>query len=121
MATMPLCLKLGYVGLAISVASGFLWMFGGTYWKPIRRIGIPILIALTSYYLGAVSLVVALMVGGILHLGDGFPDHRPSTADPGSWLGRQVETIIPDPDLGGEVTKWIPVVLVLVAIRILFI
>ena len=94
--------------LPISIISGILWMLGGTYWKGIRRYGIPFVVALFGAIVGLSELeylYVAISSCIILHIGDSFPDHRTTTADEGSWLGKQVEKIIPDMNIGGPITK----------------
>lgn len=101
---------LGPWGLLVSALSGLLWVLGGTYLKAIRRWGVPALqlaatIALRGFSVQA-ALVAAIGVA-LLHIGDGFPDRRPTTQDAGSWLGRLVECFILDPEVGGPVTKWL--------------
>lgn len=98
----------------VAPLSGLLWMAGGTYNKLIRRLGVPLLIYLSVslhipyqwWHLASLPLGFA-----ILSIGDGYPDTRLSTLDEGSWLGRCVDTIIDDPELGGVITKWlIPII-----------
>lgn len=96
-------------------------MLGGTIRKIIRRYGVPLLVGVVSCFmlksqLPILSIPIAILV---LHIGDGFPDHRPTTRDEGSALGRFVEKFIPDMEVGGIVTKllvvailqfaWIPI------------
>ena len=108
------------LGALFAVTSGFLWMMGGTIWKGLRRFGVPIMICHNfsqisgfewGYLLGAAAGIA------ILHIGDGFPDFRPTTADSGSWLGQKVRQIVirvtdstnedEIMDIGGPLTKWI--------------
>ena len=91
--------------LILSILTSLLWGLGGTFKKSIRRLGVPIAVTIVT--------LNPLSICGIfpLFLGDGFPDRRPTTSDEGSWLGRQVEKIIPDEYWGGIITKCIPVVL----------
>lgn len=115
-AVLPICFKVGWIGVSIAGLSGLLYCLGGTYSKLIRRLGIPVSIVLYMVILGFWYnwLLLTIPIGfGILSLGDGFPDHRPTTLDEGSWLGRLVEKVldgVPD-DIGGEITKWIIVLL----------
>lgn len=119
-ATLLLSLIFGWIGIVMSLVCGLFFMFGGTFHKAIRRVGIPGYIFGCSYFLLPVTpycyikyAISALLMFGILCLGDGYPDRRVSTADEGSWLGRQVEGWfnVLDPEIGGELTKWIVVVL----------
>jgi hypothetical protein len=89
----------------LPILTSMLWGLGGTVKKSIRRFGVPIAVLLFTHN--------PLSLCGIfpLFLGDGFPDHRESTKDEGSWLGRQVEKILPDEYVGGLTTKLIPVLL----------
>ena len=101
-----------WFGIVVSIVTGILWMLGGTYHTSIRREGIPILlfmIKISSFqWWHLISLILGIY---ILHQGDGFPDHRPTTQDPGSRLGRFVERFYPEDSVGGPITKWIIVVL----------
>jgi hypothetical protein len=109
-ATISSVLFLGWKGIPLALACGLLWMLGGTYLKTIRREGVNGAVFLYAcwfhgfqpFYLVGLGLGIA-----ILHIGDGFPDRRPTTADPGSWLGRQVEKWVPNPEVGGPITKWL--------------
>lgn len=100
----------GDIAVPVVAASSALWMLGGTFWKPLRRFGVP-----AAPVIGMLTMLrpeactwyfVAAVLGTIsLHIGDGFPDHRPTTSDKGSWLGRAVERILPAPEIGGPATK----------------
>ena len=58
------------------------------------------------YYFNNWSFLILPIGFGILCIGDGYPDYRPTTLDEGSWLGRQVEKLgLPD-EFSGELTKW---------------
>lgn len=101
-------------GILAAVLCGVLWVLGGTYWKPIRRFGVPSLMwVAVETYRGWPPIdlwpVLAFGLGvAILHIGDGFPDHRPTTEDEGSDLGRWVEEhITADDRIGGPLTKWL--------------
>lgn len=101
---------LGFWIIPVELLSAVLWSIGGVFYKPVRRFFVPIVPYLFLSYLNGFQLLYVLaVVGGIavLHIGDGFPDHRPTTKDPGSALGRFVEKFIPEPELGGKVTKWL--------------
>ena len=105
-----LIFKLHWIGLILSLLCGLLWMLGGTYHKAIRRFGVPVLILIfvSTKLFNPIAAAISLALGiGILHMGDGFPDYRPTTASSGSWLGRQVEKIFPQDDMGGPLTKWL--------------
>lgn len=105
-----LIFKLGWMALILSILSGLLWVLGGTYHKAIRRFGVPVLILIfvSTKLFNPIAAAISLALGiGILHMGDGFPDYRPTTASSGSWLGRQVEKIFPQDDMGGPLTKWL--------------
>lgn len=93
-----------YLAAPVCVISAILWTAGGTFWKPLRRYGVPITALIFS---GPVGLSLPAPVIGVawLHVGDGFPDTRPSTLAPGSWLGRQVQRVLPAPEIGGPATK----------------
>ncbi len=114
-STIVLFSILGIFGLVLSLFTGILWMLGGTYFKGIRRFGVPAVTFLfMAFFQGFKfhheSLVISGIVIGIiiLHQGDGFPDHRLTTQDEGSWLGRLVYKYIDDRDsVGGPITKWI--------------
>ena len=113
-ATASLVFLIGGWAVPLAVVSGALWMLGGTFKKGIRRYGVPFTISFfmavsgVPYWTNVGASVLGLTV---LHIGDGFPDRRPTTADEGSWLGRQVERIFPDDRIGGPVTKWlIPII-----------
>lgn len=86
------------------MASAVLWAIGGSWKKSIRRYGIPVMVAmcLSNYW--------ALMAIPVLHLGDGYPDNF--SGDEGSWLGQQVYQVIGPHEVGGLITKLIPVMLV---------
>ena len=105
-----LIFKLHWIGLILSLLCGLLWMLGGTYHKAIRRFGVPVLILIFmstvrfNPLLQGISLALSI---GILHIGDGFPDYRPTTLDAGSALGRLVEKFFPKDDIGGPLTKWL--------------
>ena len=103
LATVALAFKIHWWALLVIPLCGLLWMIGGTFPKAIRRWGVPIVCAvshLTWWCLLSIPLGVL-----ILSQGDGFPDHRPTTSDPGSPLGRFVERYLPNMDVGGLVTK----------------
>lgn len=110
LAASPSIYFIGWQGIFLSIACGILWMMGGTYKTAIRRFCVP-----ASIYIMATGILgfhwyylIGLAVGiGILHIGDGFPDRRPSTEDEGSWLGRQVEKVFPQDNVGGLITKLI--------------
>ena len=109
-ATTVLSFIFGWKYLLLSLATGLLWMAGGTYNKVIRRYGVPLAILLFQF--GLIQLVCNALGCAILHIGDGFPDHREATKDEGSALGRWVEKHIDSRDyVGGEITKWlIPII-----------
>lgn len=117
-AVLPICFKVGWIGVTIAALAGLLFMLGGTFLKSIRRFGVPILTCgVSCIILHNIWILVGVPIGfGILSIGDGFPDRRLGTYDRGSWLGRLVERIL-DPidqesiDGCGEVTKWCIVVL----------
>ena len=90
----------------VIAASSILWTLGGTFFKPLRRFGVP-LIALPFMWLSWSNVAAAVLGIVWLHQGDGFPDRRPTTADPGSWLGKLVEKAIPAPEIGGPFTKYL--------------
>lgn len=102
-------------GIPLALSCSLLWALGGTFNKAIRRFGVPALILLDVGHFNGYKTVyfVGMAVGIlILHLGDGFPDHRPETASSGSFLGRLVEVIVrpsdqAEADLAGIVTKWL--------------
>ena len=114
LSTLILTIKLGWLGIALSAITAVLWVLGGTFKKSIRRYGVPIttLVFCTAtlgfqwYYLLSLLGIVVLVQG------DGFPDHRPTTEDEGSRLGRFVEKYINSNDaIGGPITKLIIVLL----------
>ena len=124
LGTIPLIFKLGAYTPWLAVFCGVLWMLGGTYNKLIRRLGVPVSVFLYSCLVLPPSYWYALCVPmgyGVLCIGDGFPDNRPTTRDEGSFLGRLVERFISDEDGGGILTKiliplilqlaWIPIYL----------
>ena len=118
-AVLPICFKIGWIGLSVAGVAGLLWMAGGTYSKAIRRLGVPILAFLVSVSLIGFKwpFLGILAIGyGVLSLGDGYPDRRTSTYDFGSWLGREVEKFGFSDEVGGEITKWIPVILFQIAL-----
>jgi hypothetical protein len=96
----------GDIAVPAIACSSVLWMLGGTFNKAIRRFGVPVVCALS---VGAHGWYLAAPVIGVIWLyqGDGFPDHRPTTADAGSWLGRFVEKFVPQDEVGGPLTKYI--------------
>lgn len=99
---------IGWWGVLLAAGCGILWMLGGTYHKAIRRWLVPAAIAVTC---GFNFLAFAPGVA-ILHIGDGYPDHRVSTWDSGSALGQFVERVWDlHPDAGGAVTKWLIVLI----------
>lgn len=109
-ATIGSVLFLGWKGIILAVACGILWMLGGTYLKTIRREGVPAAVFLWASFFNGFHWWYLFAALGILvlHQGDGFPDHRETTADEGSWMGRWVEAHIEnDPEIGGPITKWI--------------
>lgn len=117
-AVLPICFKIGWIGLSIAGLSGICWMLGGTYGLWIRRILMNILICVISYIILHNMLVFLTFPLGwaVTSIGDGFPDRRLGTYDTGSWLGRQVEHIFNPIDnqeieFCGELTKWIIAVL----------
>lgn len=115
-ATITLILKLGWIMIPLALICGYLWMLGGSYFKAIRRAGVPIIVLIAYGFQSWLGSAVILSGGyGILCLGDGFPDYRPSTWDEGSWLGKQVERFTMDVELGGWITKLIPPVLLQLA------
>ena len=108
--TLVLTVILGWTGVSLSAVCGVLYMAGGTFNKSIRRFGIPLLIlAVCSLKLGFHWYYLFGLLGIIiLCQGDGFPDHRPTTEDEGSTLGKWVEKHISLNDsIGGPITKWI--------------
>ena len=112
-AVLPLVFIIGGLGFFSALACGLVWVLGGSYGKPIRRFGVPFIIwshvEITRGW-PAIDLwpVVAFALGvAILHIGDGFPDRRPTTQDEGSALGRFVERFFPNDEIGGPITKWL--------------
>ena len=105
---------IGWGALVLAPICSILWAFGGTYQKSIRRYLIPLEICVVVCMVNGFHYwyLLALAAGiRILHLGDGFPDRRPTTFDEGSWLGQKVEVFFPDDRIGGPLTKWlIPVI-----------
>lgn len=102
------------LGIITCLITGTLWMLGGTYYKPIRRVGVPVTAVLVSLGLFHWSFFLVIPLGfAVLCLGDGYPD--PFSGDAGSWLGQQVARFIKDDRTGGLITKLIPVVLLQVA------
>lgn len=117
-STLTLALKIGWWVVPLSVICGALWMLGGTYEKVIRRIGVPSAVcifaaAILGWHL--VFVFVPIIGFAVLTIGDGFPDHRTTTKDEGSALGRFIERFIPDVNIGGLVTKLTIVVLIQLA------
>lgn len=109
-ALLPSAILLKWWGVVVAVLCGVLWVLGGTYHKAIRRWGVPALRLLAVGILlgwSRQAFAAAAIGVAVLYQGDGFPDHRPTTLDPGSRLGRFVERFIPDPEVGGPVTKWL--------------
>lgn len=113
-ATITFIFVIKWWGILLAVLCGLIWMLGGTYWKPIRRWGVPAMTAgAVQAYRGFPGVEIWPVVGmalgiAILHIGDGFPDHRPATEDEGSALGRWVEKhITADDRVGGPLTKWL--------------
>ena len=106
----PLFAKLPPLQAGIICAiSAVLWMLGGTFKKAIRRFGVP-LVPLIFAGLSWPALAAPVIGVALLHIGDGFPDRRPTTKDGGRWLGRQVEKYIDDRDyIGGPITKFLAV------------
>lgn len=112
---------IGWWALVLSPACGLLWMLGGTYDKAIRRWGVnAVLLAAAVLSSGWHWWYTAAFILGVivLYQGDGFPDHRPTTKDPGSRLGRLVEKFIPSENPGGIVTKLLAVALFQIAVAI---
>ena len=106
LSTIILTIKLGWLGIVLSLITAALWVAGGTFNKAIRRFGVPIAVSL---FTGIWWCVLGFVV---LTIGDGFPDRRPTTTDEGSALGRFVEKYISaDDTIGGLITKLIPVLL----------
>ena len=114
-STILLTFKLGWWGLLLACITSVLWPLGGTYWKPIRRCGVPLAVLLFTQNWWCLLGFFPLLIG------DGFPDHRTTTKDEGSWLGRQVEKVWPDDKVSGILTKvlvviilqaaWLPILL----------
>lgn len=120
-ATVTLVFKIGLIAIPIAMVSAILWAVGGAYLKTIRREGVSLLCGISSaillknpYCLFAIPLSML-----VLHQGDGFPDHRPSTKSEGSFIGKIVEYFIKNEKIGGLVTKlfW-PVILQLAFVPI---
>jgi len=107
--TLVLTIVLGWIGILLSLVCGVLYMLGGTFNKAIRRFGIPLLILAVCSLKGFHWYYLFGLLGFlILSIGDGFPDHRPTTQDEGSALGRWVEKHISSNDaIGGPITKWL--------------
>ena|SRR3990167_5627618 len=118
LSVVPLTFKLGIYTLLLCAVTGLLWVLGGTFNKLFRRLGVPISVLIfsstqllpTYWY----SLIVPIGFG-ILSIGDGFPDNRPTTRDEGSFIGRFVEMFLSNEDGGGIITKLIIAVLVQLA------
>lgn len=120
-STILLTTVLGLWGILLSFFTGILWEAGGSYWKSWRRIGVPWVTALAIFPIWQNGLVVQWLITywvgyGILCLGDGYPDfHNIPNTDQGSWLGRQVKKLGLSDEIGGELTKWLIVVLLQLA------
>lgn len=111
----------GWRVLGLMVLTSVLWAFGGTFWHGFRRIIIPVLtIGIATLIFKSWIPVIGLPFAiWLLYQGDGFPDHRETTKDEGSPLGRFVERFVPNMEIGGPLTKllivlalqicWIPV------------
>lgn len=114
-ATILLTFKLGIIGISLAAVSGLLWMAGGTYLKAIRRYGVPLLVGSLSCFMlsSALPLVSVPLAIGILCIGDGYPSTQPY--DSGSWLGQQVYKLGFNDEVGGFITKLVPVALLQLA------
>ena len=106
-ATITLAFKIGWYATPLSIACSVLWAIGGTYAKFIRREGVSILcgtvaclVLRNSFCLFAIPAAML-----VLHQGDGFPDHRPTTLDEGSRIGKFIERFVSNPEIGGPITK----------------
>ena len=107
LAPVALIAKLSLIQLApVCIISSLLWALGGTFKTALRRFLLPFVPLLFMHPAWATLLAPVIGIA-VLHIGDGFPDHRPTTADEGSWLGRQVEKVFPSDVIGGPITKWL--------------
>lgn len=70
---------IGFWCFLLAALTSGLWAAGGTYWKPLRRVGVPLVTALATGYFWAGLATVA-----ILHIGYGVRD---ANQDKGSTLG----------------------------------
>lgn len=119
LSTAILITRLHWTGLALSILTSFLWALSGAGFVPkaIRRYGVPIAAFAAVVYALHFHWWYLLMLDGIavLHLGDSYPDFRPSTRDEGSWLGKVVYATGLSDELGGLVTKLIVVLILQLA------
>jgi len=80
-STWPL---LTWLAIVPGIACAFLWAVGGAGPKLFRRVGVPIVVAISLAFTSPYLLLTVLPLWGVVSIGYGMPD----STDEGSVLGR---------------------------------
>jgi hypothetical protein len=80
-STWPL---ISWLAVIPGVVCAFLWAIGGASRKMFRRIGVPVVMAISLAFTSLWLLIIILPLWGIVSIGYGMPD----LTDKGSALGR---------------------------------
>jgi len=80
-STWPL---ISWIALIPGIVCAFLWAVGGAGKKAVRRVGVPIVMAISLSFTSLWLLLTVLPLWGVVSIGYGMPD----PTDKGSILGR---------------------------------
>ena len=80
-STWPL---ISWIAVVPGIVCAFLWAIGGAGPKVVRRIGVPIVMAISLSFTSLWLLLTVLPLWGVVSIGYGMPDET----DKGSMLGR---------------------------------
>lgn len=75
---------IGWLAIIPGMVCAFLWAIGGAGKKMVRRVGVPLVMAISLSFTSLWLLLTMLPLWGIVSIGYGMPD----STDSGSVLGR---------------------------------
>ena len=82
---------LSFLAIVPGIVCAFLWAIGGSGPKMVRRLGVPVVMAISLSFINLWLLLTILPLWGIVSIGYGQPD----STDKGSALGKFYSKFLP--------------------------